>query len=74
VSGIYELGLARSLEHKMAKLLADAGQTVVPTGALGAGVSVTHTNDTEHAYDPVRGVLTITGVVKIDVHGLPKAA
>jgi hypothetical protein len=74
MSGIYELGLARSLAHKMAKLLADAGPAVVPPGALGAGVLVTHTNDTVHTYDPVRGVLTITGVVKIDVHGLPKVA
>jgi hypothetical protein len=68
----YELGLARSLEQKMAKALADAGLTLVPT--LGAGMSITRTNGTEHSYDPIRGVLTITGVVKIDVHGLTKAA
>jgi hypothetical protein len=72
--GIYELGLARTLEHKMAKALADAGLTLVAPGALGAGVSVTQSNDTEHAFDPVRGVLTVTGMVKIDVYGLTKAA
>jgi len=72
--GIYELGLARSIEHKMAKALVDAGLLLVPPGTLGAGVSVTQSNDTGHSYDPVRGVLTVTGVVKIDVHGLTKAA
>ena len=74
MAGIYELNLARSIEHKMAKALADAGHALVPPGTLGAGVQVTQTNDTQHVYDPVRGVLTVTGVVKIDVHGLPKAA
>jgi hypothetical protein len=72
--GFYELGLARSLEHKMAKALADAGLTLVAPGTLGVGVSVTQSNDTVHAFDPVRGVLTVTGVVRIDVHGLTKAA
>lgn len=72
--GSYELGLARKLEHKMAKALADAGLTLVAPGTLGAGVSVTQSNDTEHSFDPVRGILTITGMVKIDVHGLPKVA
>ena len=70
----YVLGLARSIEHRMARALADAGHALVPPGGLGAGVSVTLTNDTGHAFDPVRGVLTITGVVRIDVHGLPKVA
>ncbi len=74
MNGVYELGLARSLEHKMAKAIADAGLTLVAPGTLGAGVSVMQSNDTEHVYDPVRGVLTVTGVVKIDVHGLSKAA
>lgn len=74
MNGQYELGLARSIEHRIAKLLADAGQTAVPPSALGAGVSISLTNDTEHRYDPVRGVLTITGMVRIDVHGLPRVA
>ena len=74
MGGIYELGLARSLEHKVAKALADAGQSLVPPGTLGAGISVSLSNGTEHAYDPVRGVLTVTGVVRIDVHGLPNVA
>jgi hypothetical protein len=74
MNGFYELGLARSIEHKMAKALADAGLTLVPAGTLGVGVSVTQSNDTGHTYDPVRGILTVTGVVKIDVHGLTKAA
>jgi hypothetical protein len=74
MSDIYQLGLARSLEHKMAKALADAGLSLVAPGALGAGVSVTQSNDTEHAFDPIRGMLTITGVVKIDVCGLSKSA
>jgi len=74
MSGIYELGLARSLEHKMAKAVADAGQAVVPAGSLGAGVLVTQTNDSSHTYDPVRGVLTVTAVVKLDVAGLTKVA
>ena len=72
--GIYELGLARTLEHKMAKALANAGLTLVAPGAFGAGVSVTQSNDTQHAFDAVRGVLTITGMVKIDVHGLSNVA
>jgi hypothetical protein len=74
MNGLYELGLARSIEHKMAKALADAGPTIVPPGTLGGGVSVTQINDIEHSFDPVRGVLTVTGVVKIDVHGLPRVA
>jgi hypothetical protein len=74
MSDIYQLGLARSLEHKMAKALADAGLSLVAPGALGAGVSVTQSNDTEHTFDPIRGMLTITGVVKIDVCGLSKSA
>ena len=74
MSSFYELGLARTIEHKMAKALADAGLLLVPAGTLGAGVSVTQLNDTGHSYDPIRGVLTVTGVVKIDVHGLTKAA
>ena len=74
MSGLYELGLARNLEKKMAKALADAGQAIVPPGAFGAGVSVTQLNDTEHTFDAIRGVLTVTGVVKIDVHGLPRVA
>jgi hypothetical protein len=74
MSGNYEFGLARSIENKMAKALADAGQSVIPPGTLGAGVSVTQLNDTEHTFDPIRGVLTITGVVKLDVHGLPRVA
>jgi hypothetical protein len=74
MNGIYESNLARSITHKLAKALADAGQALVPPGTLGAGVSVTQINDANHVYDPVRGVLTITGEVKIDVHGLPKVA
>jgi hypothetical protein len=35
---------------------------------------VTQSNDTQHAFDAVRGVLTITGMVKIDVHGLSNVA
>ena len=73
MTGPYELGLARSIEHKMARALADAGQAVVPPGTLGLGVSVTQMNDTEHTFDPVRGVLTVTGVVRVEVH-LPKVA
>src|SRR5437667_237907 len=45
MNGLYELGLARSIEHKMAKALADAGQTVVPPGTLGAGDSATQVVD-----------------------------
>ncbi len=67
----YELDLARRLEHRMARLLADAQQSVVPPGTLGTGLGVRQTNDTGTTYDPVRGVLTITGVVKIDIHGVP---
>ena len=74
MNDFYELGLARTLEHKMAKALADAGLTLVSPGTLGVGVSVTQSNGTEHIFDPIRGVLTITGVMKIDVHGLTKAA
>jgi hypothetical protein len=74
MNGIYESNLARSIAHKLSKAIADAGQTIVPAGGLGAGVSVTQINDTNHVYDPVRGVLTITGTVKLEVHGLPKAA
>jgi hypothetical protein len=72
--GHYELGLARSLQHKMAKALADAGTTLVPPGTLGQGVSVTQVNDAEQVYDPIRGVLTVTGMVRIEVHGLAKSA
>ena len=74
MNDFYELGLARTLEHKMAKALADAGLTLISPGTLGIGVSVTQSNDTVHIFDPIRGVLTITGVMKIDVHGLTKAA
>jgi hypothetical protein len=74
MNGIYELALARNIEIKMAKALAEAGVTLLPQSALGAGMTVTQSNDTEHSYDPVRGVLTVTGVVKIDVHGLSKAS
>jgi hypothetical protein len=74
MNGIFELSLARSIERKIAKALAEASQSLVPPGTLGAGVSITQTNDTEHVYDPVRGVLTVIGTVRIEVRGLPKAA
>jgi hypothetical protein len=74
MTGIYELTLARNLERKLAKALADAGPALVPAGTLGAGVQVTHFNDIMHSFDPIRGVLTVTGTVRIDVHGLTKAA
>ena len=74
MNGIYQLGLARSLKHKLAKALADTSSIVVPPGTLGQGVSVSETNDVDQVYDPIRGVLTVTGVVRIEVRGLPKAA
>ena len=74
MNGIFELSLARSIERKIAKALVEASQSLVPPGTLGAGVSITQTNDTEHVYDPVRGVLTVIGTVRIEVRGLPKAA
>jgi hypothetical protein len=74
MSDVYQINLARTIEAKMAKILAHAGHSVVPPGTLEVGLSVSQINGTEHAYDRVRGVLTVTGVVKIDVRGLPKVA
>ena len=64
----YANELGYKLKCRLAQFMANAGFSVIPPGTLGAGMGYRQSDDVTHSYDSTRGVLTITGTIKIEIY------